>query len=273
MCPSAPFDYLAVSTPQASYGPYSWRVASASVCGSRHQKTGQPCQDAFYWRIMPKRVLVAAVADGAGSAALSEVGAATATWTAATRVGVYQREAGWPATAEGWHTCLTDAFRAAQTAVAAAAVARRVVIRELATTLMVVIATSTLVAVMQVGDGAVVVGDEDGNLVPLTIPQGGEYANETTFLISPDALATAQFRLWSGFPAFLAAFTDGLQRLALTMPGGTPHVPFFLPVFRCLATATQESEAQAQVEALLRSRRLRERTDDDLTLVVATLVR
>lgn len=49
-----------------------WRVAAASVRGTTHEKTGQPCQDAHCWEQLPESVLVAAVADGAGSAALGE---------------------------------------------------------------------------------------------------------------------------------------------------------------------------------------------------------
>jgi serine/threonine protein phosphatase PrpC len=55
-----------------------WRVVGASVVGTAHEKTGQPCQDAHGWRILPDNVLIAAVADGAGSAALGEIGAQVA---------------------------------------------------------------------------------------------------------------------------------------------------------------------------------------------------
>jgi hypothetical protein len=169
--------------------------------------------------------------------------------------------------------CLTEAITTARVAVAAEAIARQVTIRELATTLILVVATSALVAVVQVGDGAVVVGDGNGNLVSLTVPHGGEYANETTFLVSPNALATAQLRLWRSTPVYLAAFSDGLQRLGLKMPAGTPHGPFFWPLFHFMASVTPAQEAQTQIEALFRSQRVSARTDDDITLVLATLRR
>ena len=172
--------------------------------------------------------MVAAVADGASSAALGEVGARIAAWTAAATVCLSQQRAPWPEDEDAWRLCLTEAITTARVAVAAEAIARQVPIREFATTLILVVATSALVAVMQVGDGAVVVGDGNDNLVSLTVPQGGEYANETTFLISPNALATAQLRFWHGTPVYLAAFSDGLQRLGLKMPAGTPHAPVFL---------------------------------------------
>src|SRR5260370_5743073 len=55
-----------------------WRVLGASVQVPRHQQSGQPWQDAHSWRVLPSGILVAAVADGAGSAPLSEIGARTA---------------------------------------------------------------------------------------------------------------------------------------------------------------------------------------------------
>jgi serine/threonine protein phosphatase PrpC len=222
---------------------------------------------------MPDGGLVAAVADGASSATLGAVGARIAAWTAAATVCLCQQKAPWPEDEDAWRLYLTEAITTARVAVAAEAIARQVAIRELATTLILVVATSALVAVVQVGDGAVVVGDGNGNLVSLTVPQGGEYANETTFLISPHALATAQFYLWRGTPVYLAAFSDGLQRLSLKMPAGTPHGPFFWPLFHFMARVTQAQEAQTQIEALLRSQRVSARTDDDITLVLATLLR
>lgn len=257
----------------ASGGACRWRVVAASVCGTSHQKAGKPCQDVQHWSVVPGGVLVVTVADGASSAALGEMGATIAAWAAAATVSTHQHRTHWPDGVEAWRLCLTQAITTAQAAVEVAAEIRQVSPRELATTLILVVATSALVAVMQVGDGAVVVGDGDGNPISLTVPQSGEYANETTFLVSPNALAAAQFCLWHGTPAYLAAFSDGLQRLALKMPEGMPYAPFFRPLFHFMARVTHRHEAQAQVEAFLRSQHVSERTDDDVTLVLATLVR
>ena len=45
-----------------------WRVTGASVPGVSHLRSGLPCQDAHAWRQEAGGVLIAAVADGAGSA-------------------------------------------------------------------------------------------------------------------------------------------------------------------------------------------------------------
>lgn len=101
------------------------------------------------------------------------------------------------------------------------------------------------------------------------MPQNGEYLNETTFLISPDALNTVQINVWHGAPGYVAAFSDGLQMLALKMPEGTPHPPFFAPLFQFVARMTDAAAAQEQLTAFLHSPRLRERVDDDVTLLIA----
>jgi len=250
-----------------------WQVVAASVRGMSHQKLQQPCQDAHCWSTVHDNVLVAAVADGASSAALGRIGATLAVWAAVTTVGARHQRAVCPENDAAWRQWLVDAMRAAQATVVAEAQARQVMVRELATTLILVVAMPAGVAVAQIGDGAVVVSDMAGNLIPLTVPQHGEYPNETTFLISPNALAIAQVCVWRGSPRHVVAFSDGLQRLALTMPDGRPHAPFFLPFFHLVETVAEVREAQAQVEAFLGSQRVRDRTDDDVTLFVGSLIR
>ncbi|ABC27784.1 conserved hypothetical protein [Hahella chejuensis KCTC 2396] len=57
----------------SSYPEPAWKVVAASVAGPHHIRDGLPCQDAFSWRVVGGS-LIAAVSDGAGSAALSEHG-------------------------------------------------------------------------------------------------------------------------------------------------------------------------------------------------------
>lgn len=250
---------------------FHWRVLAASVRGKSHEKVGQLCQDAHCWEKLPGGVLVAAVADGAGSATLGKVGAIVAAQTAVETICLkYSKPR--PNDEQEWQLLLTNALVAAKTAVEAEAVACNMTARDLATTLIIVIATPKLIAAAQVGDGVAVAGDGEGNMIALTAPQRGEYINETTFLVSPKALDTAQISLWRGVPVNIAVLSDGLQLLALEINEGTPHVPFFSPLFNFMADVTNETEAKEQLVAFLRSPRIAERTDDDLTLLLATLV-
>ena len=102
---------------------YHWRVGEASVRGTSHEKKGQPCQDAHYWDTLPEGVLVVAVADGAGSAALGEVGAAVAAQTAVEAICPQIRPPGarlWDD--EDWKVLLTGCIKTARIAVETEAV-------------------------------------------------------------------------------------------------------------------------------------------------------
>lgn len=248
-----------------------WRVVPASVPGTSHEKRGLPCQDAHHWNRLSQGILVAAVADGAGSAPLGEVGAAIAVQTAVETLGTKAIAQPEFHDDRSWETLLSETLQTAQSAIAQEASTRDVAIRDLATTLILVVATPELVAVAQVGDGAAVVGDPQGNLIALTAPDCGEYANETTFLISQTALKTAQIRVWRGEALHLALFSDGLQRLALKFPEGTPHQPFFNPLFHFVTHIPDEASAKHQLLEFLRHPRITDRTDDDLTILLATL--
>jgi len=247
-----------------------WRVVAASIRGTSHEGNGQLCQDAHHWDMLPEGVLVAAVADGAGSASLGEIGAEAAARTAVESI--VQRGLPLPEKEDAWGSLLIEALEAAREAIEVEVIANEVTERDLATTLILLVATSEVVAAAQVGDGASVAGDAEGNIIALTSPQMGEYINQTTFLVSPNALDTAQLRVWSGAVAHVAVLSDGLQMLALKMPEGMPHAPFFAPLFRFAAETTKVTEAREQLEAFLCSPRVRERTDDDLTLLFAALV-
>lgn len=247
-----------------------WRVVGASVRGVSHIKSGQSCQDAHHWQVTPSGVLIGAVADGAGSAPLAEFGADAAVAGAVEAVWQAVQNGMLPETDEDWRDLLAEGLRGALSGVERAAEARSASTRDLASTLILMIATPTTVAVAQIGDGAAVVGDTEGTLHALTVPQGGEYVNETTFLIDTVALEAAEFVIWRHPATCIAAFSDGLQRLALRLPMGTPHTPFFAPLFRFVATAEAGSEARDQLAQFLMSPRLAERTDDDLTLLLAS---
>lgn len=243
----------------------AWRVVGASVQGTSHRRAGMPCQDAHAWAALDGGAVVLAAADGAGSAAHAERGAA-----AAARAAVDVVRAGWRAdgvTDTG--TLLGAAFAAGRDAVEAAAAEMGVDTRELATTLLLAILHPAGVAAAQVGDGAVVAEDEAGAMHALTLPPRSEFANETVFLTSPGALEGVQTALWTRPARRVALFTDGLQGLALRLPPGEPHGPFFAPLFRFAAEAEAGGEADAALAAFLGGPRVTARADDDLTLLLA----
>ncbi|WP_341525865.1 PP2C family serine/threonine-protein phosphatase [Nostoc sp. UHCC 0302] len=246
-----------------------WQVVAASVCGTSHIKTKQLCQDAHHWQILADNLLVAAVADGAGSASLGKVGAMVAVETAIENIAVKQITRDSLSDDYNVRSLLTDALLAAKKAVEDEAAASGKQPQDLATTLIIMVATPEVVAVAQIGDGLAVAKDRMGNLLALTTPDHGEYINETTFLTSLNALETAQMRLWREDIVNVSVLTDGLQMLALNMVVGEPHKPFFFPLFDFVVKTEDRTQAKEQLVRFLSSDRITQRTDDDLTLIIA----
>jgi hypothetical protein len=254
--------------------PASWRLAGASVRGSSHEKASLPCQDAHKWAQAAGDILVIAVADGAGSAPMSETGAwiavETAVETACKAIGGVTDPGNLP-DAE-WDGLLRRAVEMAKESLTAEADRRSVPANSMATTLVLVVAGTQFVASVQIGDGSVIGVTTEGAMISLLKPSWTEYLNETVFLTSAEGLPSARPTIWRGQLGDLAVLSDGLQMTALRMPSGDPHPGFFTPLFQFLKQQPNPATAREELIAFLSSPRLRERTDDDVTLVLATRV-
>lgn len=244
-----------------------WKCVAASLQGSSHKKTAKPCQDFSCIRRPSDGVVVIAVADGAGSAAFAEDGAAVAARTAARTLCSLLKESGFAN--EAAPAALRAAVKAARRSVETEASSRKIKSRDLASTLLLILASPKFVALAQIGDGAVVLRDRTGRLICLTEAEPSEYINETSFLVSPDALNQMQVSLWSGEVAQVAVLSDGLQLLCLKMPERTPHERFFTPVFDFAEHMDDEKRDRNELINFLNSGRVKEHTDDDITLVLA----
>ena len=243
-----------------------WKIAGHSAPGTAHLRRGRTCEDNCDW-FMEDELLGIAVADGAGSASHGAIGSALVVRTALkTLLDLHLKVC--PITAKTSALALGLACQKVQNSLAVKAIELGIEPSDLATTLIIVVASRSFVATAHVGDGAVVVSDQDGKLTTLTTPTNGEFANETVLLgcrstIDFKIKTLAKFRLKS-----LAVFSDGLQRLALKMPQGIPHAPFFRPIFNRLQSQTG-SEIDQFLKAFLNSTAVNNRTDDDKSLVIA----
>ena len=241
-----------------------WTVASISVAGTSHIKTGLGCQDFQGTVILPCGTLVAAVADGAGSALLGELGARLAVEHILNEA----REATDSVTIiESAHEELNKWILAARARLEVEAELQGINLRELSTTLLVCLVTAGFVTVAQVGDGAIVSRDTAGDIQLLTEPVDGEYVNETTFLTTTGFQIALQVWSWIGTVEQIMLFTDGLQRLALQWPGPVAHAPFCAPLFDFISQPDLNHEEQ--LRTFLNSPKVRQRCDDDLTLALA----
>jgi hypothetical protein len=224
-------------------------------------------------------VLIAAVSDGAGSATHSEIGSRLACASFAAAVTTLMREtgSGTPVARAQIETWLEHFGRQ----VSDEAGALQLTPRDLACTFVGAVVAPTWSAFCQIGDGGIVIGvpDEEQG-APVTKfdvvfwPEQGEYANETYFATTAAAAQHLQFRVDERSVREVTLFSDGLQRLVLKFDAREPFVPFFHRMLQTVRRVTESAgearELSRGLAAYLGSAIVSERTDDDVTLVLAT---
>ena len=248
-----------------------WRLLGASVPGTSHLKSGIPCQDAHRYLVLDNGVVIAAVADGAGSAKHADRGSLLAADHAVTWLSQALRTSDAFTESDSLELLRTmthevrshieTASRQCCTECEASALS------DYATTLLVCFVTKSVIAACQIGDGAIVSVSNEGDVHTLTRPNAGEYINETTFVTSEGYADAASYTAReSNGTHGIFLFTDGIQSLALNLTDFTPHTPFFQNIDKYARSASATSDA---VASFLASERVCERTDDDKTLVIA----
>jgi serine/threonine protein phosphatase PrpC len=152
-----------------------WNVAGACVSGSSHKRSCTPCQDAYAIRIIPTpngETLAIAIADGAGSAAHSDLGAREAVEAALVFIADILPDGEQFDAKTG--IAVLDEARSRLFAVASE---RQLRPRDLACTLLFAIISDNQALFGQLGDGAWVI-TSGAKLIALTWPNRGRYANE-----------------------------------------------------------------------------------------------
>ncbi len=241
----------------------TWRVFGASVVGTAHQQAGRVCEDAHGYRILDQVALLAA-ADGASSAPRAADGSTRAVEAVLSSL-QGSVSANLPTDRGGWLQVVDRAMGDALEALRELATAGK--LRELDTTLLLAILAPGWLVAAQVGDGAIVAQVAE-QLKSLTRPNHGEYVNETIFLTSEDFQRGVQRHVMSDVQEVrgVALLTDGLEPLALKLPSGEPHRPFFEPLFQL---ATGQDFSADEINSFLASERVSQRVDDDRTLLLA----
>ncbi|MDR1831213.1 MAG: protein phosphatase 2C domain-containing protein [Fusobacteriaceae bacterium] len=201
----------------------NWKTVGESAVGLAHRRgvTPVPCQDAH--AVIHKKRLIMAVCDGAGSAALSEIGAKTVS-AAAVR---------FLSSLEPLASVLLDlGVKTLPEALLAETLYRHAVgqIRDLAAelkrpgtdfkTTLLLFATGTRYGFwFRVGDGEIV-GERKGRLFRIGAPVKGEYSNETVFVDEKYDFSKARYGLiqtedLSG----IALMTDGAAERLVSYDG------------------------------------------------------
>lgn len=249
-----------------------WVVLGASVQGARHVQNGLPCQDAHAYRAIDASTLVAAVADGLGSAAYAQAGAELAVRGAVAYIEQELRKA-IPGDEAGWTQLVRDGFLAACDRLEEQAQKDQADLRDYATTLIVAILTDDWLVIGHIGDGVAVAWLEDGDLAIVSSPQNDEYVNVTFPLTMPDMLNVAEFKARPGRVKALAILSDGMQLASIRTLDQTPHAPFFEPLFRQLPGVKDMHKASKNLAEFMASERISAHSDDDKTLVLIGLQR
>lgn len=270
-----------------------WLFAGATALGTAHAAAALPCQDSVAWWTSDGNehgsiLAVAALADGAGSARLAEIGSRTAVAQvvrqAKIMAGLVQPpddgRPEQPADAEpaalpvsgapGDPLSLASAlFAGARSAIQSAAHEHDAHISDLATTLAIALVTTQEVVVGQVGDGVIAVRLRSGDILGPAGPQRGEFSNETSFITAGPELP--EISLASFATEQVDAFgisSDGMRLLITANPVlGTPHAPFFDDVFDGVASGV-DSEAVARFLD-----QADDRTGDDKSLIIGVRAR
>ena len=253
----------------------SWRVVFACGIGASHAKSGAPCQDYAAHTVISAgqdQILVAVVCDGAGSAAHSEIGSWLASTTFIELVEVYFENGGRlvdlnRSTVADWITQTADKLiqRARQDGN---------IPKDYSCTLLAALVGQEIAAFVQIGDGAIVVGqgEEDG-WSWVFWPQHGEYANQTVFVLSDGALDSLQFDLASRRIDEFSIFSDGIERMVLHGATRSVNSNFFeqmlMPVRASNANGL-DVKLSGQLKEYLNSNLVNSKTNDDKTLFMAT---
>ena len=245
-----------------------YTILSASTIGPLHIIKGIPCQDAFSYKRLPSGHTIITIADGLGSASMSEIGSRIAVEAAIQAVEKISSEID-----NAELTLLAkDSVIAARRAIEEKADALNCSMRDLACTFISVLVYKDTCVVAHIGDGAVVVKKGE-DLIVASEPGDSEYANEVTPLTSKkweESLTITP--VYSGISGIMA-FSDGIHRAALRKidDRSMPYGAFCAPLFSFAEEITYSRDAENELKEFLSSKKMSDHSEDDKTLIFVTI--
>lgn len=253
----------------------NWRAAHASVIGLAHLNQQTECQDRFVCRTLEtadEEILIAAVADGAGSTTNGQIGAEIACATFAEQI------EGFLQTGNASVNSLNEDFGKRWIEFFGQRIERlarkeKKEMREYASTFIGAVVGAKSAAFYQVGDGAAVFST-DGKPQSYQFavePTESEYVNQTEFLTDDRAATALRFRFIEQAIEDVILFSDGIFAVAVDYKNNQPHEPFLMPMIAPLRNgANAAGDLNEKLEKFLQSPKLNEKTDDDKTIILAT---
>jgi hypothetical protein len=250
-----------------------WKAITRSVIGTSHKENNTPCQDYGAYKIFDN-IIVGAVADGAGSAQYSHIGAKKAVDTI---INSFQNiinsrfqdknlnlELSQEIAKKVFIKITDNIIKELEKE----ADKHKYEIKDLACTLIAFIATPQWLAAMQIGDGFILIDTPSQKFRMLFKPDKGEFFNETTFITSTHALEEMQIEVVFDKIEFICVSTDGIEKVAIHLATWQPHPPFFSPLRQYLEETNNPEQEDSYIQNFLESEKLNARTDDDKTLML-----
>lgn len=241
-------------------GEHNWKICGACVQGLDHLTDGIPCQDKIY-SLRENGVTSIALADGAGSAPFSHVGAQTAVRVLCAQFCSCFREI---ITAGN----VTDAKQMILGAVLNELRRKAEIIgcdvHDMASTLIGVACCGESALIVHIGDGAAACF-RNGGTVSVSAPYSGGFANETVFTTSDSALQlmrVARIKL-EGIGGFVL-MSDGAD-FCLYDRRGKKFASILGNIYRDCVMYSEEDN-NSDIEELLASV-IRQKTGDDCGLI------
>ena len=247
----------------------SWKILGGSSTGTKHLAMEKVCQDYVgYTTLLEGNLVVGAVSDGAGSAKCSDLGSKLAVKVAISEIKTQK----WDLKSlheDQVERIFCKLIREVVNKLDAKAKANGLSINDLACTLLVFIASPNWLTAMQIGDGLIIVRPRGGSYQLLFAPDKGEYANETSFITTPNVRMQYSVR-YTPFD-FICAATDGIENISLIkQENWTPSTKFFEPLEKHISSVNSQKQKEADLYEFLGSARLNQATEDDKTLLICS---
>ncbi len=168
---------------------HSWIVAYASVIGNGHVLMNLPCQDSSVHKQLNNIWGVAVVADGAGSAARSDIGSDFVSRNMAHCLEEVIKRKGWNdadhlPTEEEWREEAIKVLQIVRQRLEQFSTAKEYKITDLACTLLAILYTPFCILTVHIGDGRAAYSVEPGKWEALIEPFRGKEVNQTVFITS-----------------------------------------------------------------------------------------
>lgn len=246
-----------------------WKVVAGSATGSGHQASGAPCQDACHWHCSGQW-LIAVVCDGAGSARLSDVGARHGAHSLCRELGAAVPAAATePAGQNYWEARIIEAVAKTRETLRSEHVHEDASMRDFHATIVGIVMGPAYGTFFQIGDGAgVALLDDDWDKSVLSLPENGEYADQTFFYTEERWREHLRFTAVPEAARLITLMTDGAMSFAMAPECSGLERNFMGPVNRFLDGVDAETGSQA-LSATLDDPRTHAITSDDKTLIWA----